>query len=184
LRSIPEQSMRVQIRYEVVEDVGDLVDRYKAGQKSERDEAIELDRLRVQRWITKEAEGHYMRPILHAYLIWDPVLHRRLAGKPLRPKGELFSLSARRSIERSRQEHQDKQRVLKGGHDVPEAIVRRRFDRSLRNFFVEYRELAHSWYLFDNTSTRPATIAFKTGDRIRIMNQQEYKTLITRYGEK
>ncbi|HYL12939.1 MAG TPA: hypothetical protein VEV41_07875, partial [Terriglobales bacterium] len=107
LRSIPEQSMRVQLRYEVVEDVGDLLDQYKAEQKSEREEAIELDRLRVERWAAKEAAGHYMRPLLHVHLIWDPVLHRRLAGKPLNPKGELFSLSARKSIERSRQEHDD-----------------------------------------------------------------------------
>jgi hypothetical protein len=107
LRSIPEQSMRVQIRYEVVEDVGDLLNQYTAGQKSERQEAIELDLRRVERWAAKEAAGHYMRPLLHAYLIWDPVLHRRLAGKPLKPKGELFSLSARKSIERSCQEHQD-----------------------------------------------------------------------------
>jgi hypothetical protein len=107
LRSIPEQSMRVQIRYEVVEDVGDLLDQYAAGQKSECEEAIELDVRRVERWVAKEAAGHYMRPLLHAYLIWDSVLHRRLAGKPLKPKGELFSLSARKSIERSRQEHDD-----------------------------------------------------------------------------
>jgi hypothetical protein len=82
LRSIPEQSMRVQIRYEVVEDVGDLLDQYEAGQKSEREEAIELDVLRVERWAAKEAAGHYTRPVLHAYVIWDPMLHRRLAGKP------------------------------------------------------------------------------------------------------
>jgi len=107
LRSVPEQSMRVQIRYEVVEDVGDLLDQYTAGQKSERDEAIELDLRRVERWASRVAAGLYMRPLLHTYLIWDPVLHRRLAGKPLKPKGELFSLSARKSIERSRQEHQD-----------------------------------------------------------------------------
>ena len=107
LRSVPEQSMRVQIRYEVVEDVGDLLDQYTVGQKSERDEAMELDLRRVERWASRVAGGFYMRPLLHAYLIWDPVLHRRLAGKPLKPKGELFSLSARESIERSRQEHQD-----------------------------------------------------------------------------
>ncbi len=107
LRSIPEQSMRVQIRYEVVEDVGDLLNKYEAGQKSEREEAIELDLRRVERWTSKVATGHYMRPLLHVYLSWDPVLHRRLAGKPLKPKGDLFSLSARKSIERSRQEHQD-----------------------------------------------------------------------------
>jgi hypothetical protein len=107
LRTIPEQSMRMQIRYEVVEDVGDLLDQYTAKQKSEHEEAIELDLRRVERWASKEAAGHYMRPLLHAYLIWDPVLHRRLAGKPIKPKGELFSLSTRKSIERSRQEHQD-----------------------------------------------------------------------------
>lgn len=77
-----------------------------------------------------------------------------------------------------------KQRVLKGGHDVPEAVVRRRFDRSFRNFVVEYRALAHSWYLFDNTSTKPATIAFKRGEKIRIIDQAASEGLTTRYGEK
>jgi hypothetical protein len=37
LRSIPEQSMRVQIRYEVVEDVGDLLDQYRSGQSAGRE---------------------------------------------------------------------------------------------------------------------------------------------------
>lgn len=44
-----------------------------------------------------------------------------------------------------------KERVLKGGHDVPEAVVRRRYDRSVRNLFREYQPLVDSWYLFDNT---------------------------------
>ena len=77
-----------------------------------------------------------------------------------------------------------KERVLKGGHDVPEAVVRRRFDRSFRNFFVDYRELADFWYLFDNTSTKPATIAFKRGHRTRIIDEGAYQRLIARYGEK
>ena len=64
-------------------------------------------RLRVERWKTKEEAGAYMRPILHVYFIWDPVLHHRIIGKPLKPKGEIFSLSAHKCIERSRQEHQE-----------------------------------------------------------------------------
>ena len=32
------------------------------------------------------------------------------------------------------------QRVMKGGHDIPEPVVRRRFDRSVGNFF---REVSH-----------------------------------------
>src|SRR5215470_9355651 len=35
-----------------------------------------------------------------------------------------------------------KERVSKGGHDVPELVVRRRFERSTRNFFCHYRGLA------------------------------------------
>ncbi len=105
LRSVPEQSMRIQVRYEVVEDLGGLLEQYAGGQRSERPEAIMLDNLRVDRWQTKENAGAYTRILLHVYFIWDPVLYHRLTGKPLKPKGDLFSLSARKAIERSEQEH-------------------------------------------------------------------------------
>ena len=105
LRSLPEQSMRVQFRYEVVEDLGDLLDRYIAGQHSESDEVIALDDLRIARWRGREVTGCYMRPLLHVYFIWDPVVHHRVSGKPLKPSGNPFSLSSRKCIDRSRQEH-------------------------------------------------------------------------------
>lgn len=76
-----------------------------------------------------------------------------------------------------------RERVLKGGHDVPESVVRRRFDRSVGNFFREYRSLVDSWYLFDNTSTKPAAIAFKKGAKLRIIDSETYQSLIMRYGE-
>jgi hypothetical protein len=107
LRSLPEQSMRVQIRYEVVEDLGDLLEEYVRAQHSEREEAVALDELRIERWRNKETSGLYMRPLLHVFFMWDPVLHHRLSGKPLKPNGDIFSLSARKAIERSRQEHRD-----------------------------------------------------------------------------
>src|SRR5579872_3690860 len=106
LRSLPEQSMRVQFRYEVVEDLGDLLEHYAEAQQSERTEVIALDELRVERWRTKEANGHYMRPLLHVYFIWDPIIHCRIAGKPLKPTSSSFSLSARKCVERSVHEHQ------------------------------------------------------------------------------
>src|SRR5882672_2928673 len=106
LRSVPEQSMRVQFRYETVEDLGDLLEQYLAGHWSERTEAIVLDDLRVDRWKKQEIAGAYTRALLHVYFMWDPVSHHRMAGKPLKPRGEIFTLSARKSIERSRQEHQ------------------------------------------------------------------------------
>ncbi|HKC01429.1 MAG TPA: hypothetical protein VKD23_21775 [Terriglobales bacterium] len=107
LRSIPEQSMRVQFRYEVVEDLGGLLNDYASNLRSTHLETCELDELRVERWSAKEKASHYRRPLLHLYFIWDPVLHRRIVGKPLKPNGDIFSLSARKCIERTRQEHQD-----------------------------------------------------------------------------
>jgi hypothetical protein len=107
LRALPEQSMRVQFRYEVTEDIGSLLDDYIAARNVNVPAVVELDSLRVERWKEKADAGAYMRPILHAFFIWDPVLYHRILDRPLRPTGQMFSLSSRKSIERSRQEHQD-----------------------------------------------------------------------------
>jgi predicted ABC-type ATPase len=44
-----------------------------------------------------------------------------------------------------------RQRVKMGGHSIPPADVRRRFKRSLANFFRIYAPLADSWTFRDNT---------------------------------
>ncbi|MDO8252184.1 MAG: AAA family ATPase [Rhodoferax sp.] len=51
-----------------------------------------------------------------------------------------------------------KLRVALGGHDVPPDVVRRRFGRSLRNFFTLYAPLADEWTLFDNSTSPHARI--------------------------
>jgi predicted ABC-type ATPase len=43
------------------------------------------------------------------------------------------------------------ERARRGGHDVPEAVVRRRFVRGLSNFVSLYEPLADSWQMFDNS---------------------------------
>jgi len=40
-------------------------------------------------------------------------------------------------------------RVARGGHDVPEADLRRRFDRSLRNLETLYKPLVDTWRVWD-----------------------------------
>lgn len=67
---------------------------------------------------------------------------------------------------------------------MPEAVVRRRFDRSVSNFFREYQPLVDSRYLLDNTSTEPIAIAFKKGSRLRIIRREVYQSLIMHYGAK
>jgi len=66
--------------------------------------------------------------------------------------------------------------------DVPEAAVRRRFDRSIHNFLVHYRPLGDSWILFDNSAARPAIIALEKLGSPRIINPELYNTLVDRYG--
>src|SRR3989338_5201827 len=53
-------------------------------------------------------------------------------------------------------------RVAQGGHDVPEPVIRRRFDRGLRNFQNVYRTLVNSWALYDNAGVTPRLI--ESGD--------------------
>ncbi len=50
-------------------------------------------------------------------------------------------------------------RVAKGGHDIPDETVRRRFFRSLHHFFHLYRDVVDHWTLLDNSSECPETVA-------------------------
>ena len=50
-------------------------------------------------------------------------------------------------------------RVVQGGHDVPETVVRRRFDVGLRNFETLYQGLVNSWVLYDNSGPTPRLLA-------------------------
>jgi predicted ABC-type ATPase len=74
------------------------------------------------------------------------------------------------------------ERVVGGGHDVPEAVVRRRFERSVKNFFVAYRHLADSSTLFDNSGGRPVMIVLERQARLRIIRKRIYTELVELYG--
>jgi predicted ABC-type ATPase len=49
-------------------------------------------------------------------------------------------------------------RVRQGGHNVPEAVIRRRFDAGMRNFEAVYRGLVNSWVVYDSSDTPPRVI--------------------------
>ncbi|MBW2739859.1 MAG: zeta toxin family protein [Deltaproteobacteria bacterium] len=46
-------------------------------------------------------------------------------------------------------------RVAQGGHDVPEAIIKRRFEAGIRNFNKIYKSLVDAWILCDNLGEAP-----------------------------
>lgn len=47
------------------------------------------------------------------------------------------------------------ERVRQGGHDIPEATIRRRFDAGKRMFLDVYRPLVDQWVLYDNAGDEP-----------------------------
>ena len=53
-------------------------------------------------------------------------------------------------------------RVKQGGHNVPEEVIRRRFEHGIRNF-DRYKALVDSWQLYDNSNT--PTVLIDEGQR-------------------
>ncbi len=51
-----------------------------------------------------------------------------------------------------------RQRVLEGGHNVPEPIIRRRFASGLHNLENLYRPIVDEWALYDNSGGEPILI--------------------------
>jgi predicted ABC-type ATPase len=75
-------------------------------------------------------------------------------------------------------------RVLRGGHDVPEDTVRRRYHSGLRNFFALYRPLATTWRMYDNSGpSPPQLLAAGTGDEVtHVSDEPRWEKLHQTYG--
>jgi len=75
-----------------------------------------------------------------------------------------------------------KDRVAEGGHDLPSEDVKRRFERSIVNFFNVYRPLLDTWLLFDNSEREPKLIAKKDNLHIDIRNDISFQKILDKAG--
>ena len=50
------------------------------------------------------------------------------------------------------------ERVLQGGHHIPEDVIRRRFAAGLRNFENAYKSAVDAWAEFDNVGEEPTLL--------------------------
>ena len=73
-------------------------------------------------------------------------------------------------------------RVESGGHDVPEADVRRRYSRTLRNFFHLYRPLADIVYFLDNTRGEPELVFKDQDGNTEVVNPYLHERLTKQWG--
>lgn len=71
-----------------------------------------------------------------------------------------------------------KNRVVEGGHDVLISDVRRRFTRSMDNFFNTYMPFADTWMLFDNSGGRPVLAARRAAGDVIVESSEVYKNIM------
>jgi predicted ABC-type ATPase len=60
------------------------------------------------------------------------------------------------------------ERVRKGGHFVPDADIRRRFGRSVSNFWSLYRELADAWVVLYNGGNRVQDVSVGSRNELTV----------------
>ena len=75
-------------------------------------------------------------------------------------------------------------RVKRGGHDIPEKVVRRRFHKGIGNLFRHYRPTLDSWMLFDNSGDTPQDIAEEKQGELRIFDRDLYEKILRLAEEK
>lgn len=75
------------------------------------------------------------------------------------------------------------ERKRKGGHGVPETDIRRRFGRSLRNFWMTYRFLADDWAVVYNAGSEFQDVAFGAHADVSIRDEALYKRFIDLIGQ-
>ncbi len=68
-------------------------------------------------------------------------------------------------------------RVKLGGHNIPQADIERRFQRSLHNLYALYLPLADRWTVLDNASGTLKPIAHGTAHRTHVEEPEKWLNL-------
>lgn len=71
--------------------------------------------------------------------------------------------------------------VAKGGHNIPEQIIRRRYVSGIKNFFRLYKDVVDLWEIWDNTQSPRCLIASGTKNQGTIIKEELLFTKIQSY---
>jgi len=66
------------------------------------------------------------------------------------------------------------QRVRRGGHNVPEEDIRRRFTRSCINFWHTYRQIADQWEILYNSTVGYVEVAIGVAEQVLVSNEHNF----------
>lgn len=74
-----------------------------------------------------------------------------------------------------------KERVLKGGHFVPDKDVARRYYRSKENFWTNYKNQADKWFLVYNSENKFLEIALGIKNEFSIKNKEYFDKFVEHF---
>jgi len=69
-------------------------------------------------------------------------------------------------------------RVRRGGNNIPENVVQRRFNKGIYNLFTIYRPLLDYWAVFDNSSNLPSMIVFEESGKLKIFDNELFELIV------
>ncbi|KER09699.1 MAG: Zeta toxin family protein [[Candidatus Thermochlorobacteriaceae] bacterium GBChlB] len=70
-------------------------------------------------------------------------------------------------------------RVRRGGHHIPEAVIRRRYEVSRKNFATLYLPLVDNFLGYDNSDSEPILVCKKANNEIIIFNEEIWIAILT-----
>jgi len=73
-------------------------------------------------------------------------------------------------------------RVAKGGHSIPENVIRRRYDKGLKNFVNLFLPVCDEWMVADNSLTTPYIVASGNFNAAKTINHPQIWNKILSYG--
>ena len=68
-------------------------------------------------------------------------------------------------------------RVEAGGHNIPEHVIRRRYDMGLSYFFSDYLPVSDRWLLIDNSDMKHRIVARGDHDHITVIDSKTYEQI-------
>jgi predicted ABC-type ATPase len=71
-----------------------------------------------------------------------------------------------------------RQRVVEGGHNISEDVSRRRFFKTIQNFFAVYRPLITSWKLLQNELPGPRLLAVEKFGRLVVRDPAQFAQIL------
>lgn len=74
-------------------------------------------------------------------------------------------------------------RVKEGGHNIPEDVIRRRYENGLKNFFNIYSSIVDEWMFIENSGKPFKLIAQKNQLKEIVYVNQVWKNLKIKYNE-